>query len=186
MLSFFISAAVVGLVVMLLGAFTGFFDSDHEITDIGHGEPDGLHISAIPFLSLRFWTNFLAAFGVIGICLYLLKLGTERNIAIIAGLAGLIYGLVVFGALRFAKKNQSGFVASSKDIVGKKGRVIVAIHGREEGKIRVDVFGDSIDYFAISEQGEEIPLGADVLIDSVEKTTVSVTNLTKVLQQEFE
>ncbi|HJL14005.1 MAG TPA: NfeD family protein [Sandaracinaceae bacterium LLY-WYZ-13_1] len=114
--------------------------------DLAHGDLSGILFS---FLSLRFWTFFLAFFGLTGLVLGGLNLVSSEWLALGLALAmGLSTG---FGAMTLIRKLQSdttGRAVSSSDYVGKTARVLVPFESDGVGKVRVDIKGSSVDLLA--------------------------------------
>jgi membrane protein implicated in regulation of membrane protease activity len=186
MLSVYIGAGVIGVAMILFGAVSGLFDSHF---DLGHDTPDHpgeVDLGLIPFLSLKFWTYFFAGFGLLGIVLTVFKLVPATQVILFSAGMGIVLGMSVHILMRYARKNQSGFVPSVGDIQGASGKVLVVIRPSEEGKVRLNIGGEQIDFIALSETGDEIPVGSKIVVTGRNNTTVRVANVSKYIQEELQ
>jgi hypothetical protein len=133
--------------------------SEHPQADQQHG--------VLPFfLSFRFWTFALLAFGLVGSLLWFLRLSgsvTTFALATSMGLGSGAFASFIFRALSRVSISSGGEIG---DVVGKLGRVLVPPRGNASGKIRIEVRGQSHDYLAKSDDDGMEP-GTFVLIDEI-------------------
>lgn len=119
---------------------------DKDVDPTGHGDFSGVLFS---FLSLRFWTFFLAFFGLTGIVLGSLNLVSSDWLGFLLALGmGLSTGLGATAIIRRLSADHTGRAVSSRDYIGKTARVIVPFEGQGVGKIRVDIKGSTVDLLA--------------------------------------
>jgi len=147
----------------------------HDLGGAGgssHDHPGSIATSpAGLFLSSRFWTFGLMAFGMVGAALHYLELCPGAIAAVLSTSSGFVSGFVA--ALAFRKLTQG--VSSSEtatDAVGQVGRVLVPVSKGHAGKIRVQIKGKTIDMLATGEA--ELQEGDNVLIVEVDGTNARV------------
>lgn len=132
----------------------------------GHGDASGFLLT---FLSLRFWTFFLAFFGLTGLVLDLFDLvGNPWITLALAAAMGLGTGAGAMAALHKLGMDTTGKAVESKDYVGKTARVIVPFGGPGVGKVRVDVKGSQVDLLASGVDDEDFKGREEVLIVEME------------------
>lgn len=156
----------------------GDIDLDHDMDhDLGEHAADAAgkvtdsfngFAEWIPFLSLRFWVAFTAAFGILGLVMTLLKSGTEPGILIMALITGFLTGTVVHTLITWIKRHLKDSSVEEKDLVGVHGKVLVPARGADPGKIRIEVKGDIIDLLAVSDDGRDIDAGSEIFVVAVE------------------
>lgn len=136
---------------------------DIEHVDGAHGDEG--HESMVGgtvgvFLSMRFWTFALMAFGMVGSLLHWLELasfGTGLTLAFVSGVASGFAAAMTFRLL----KGSVSSATSQDETVGKMARVTVPLRKGSLGKVRVQIKGKTIDLLAatdseIVEQGEDV------------------------------
>lgn len=129
----------------------GGFDKDlgAEIdvdSDGGHGDVSGFLLT---FVSLRFWTFFLAFFGLTGIVLDGLDLVSSALVGLGAAVGmGFASGYGAVSVFRKLGADTTGAATGSNDYIGKTARVMVPFSHEGVGKIRVDVRGNQVDLLA--------------------------------------
>jgi membrane protein implicated in regulation of membrane protease activity len=112
------------------------------------------------FRSIRFWTFFLAFFGMTGLVLDGLGLVDSSIVAaILATGMGAASGFVAAGLMRWLGRDESGHIASSGDYVGKTVRVLLPVGRDRVGKVRLELRGSSVDVLATTD--EEGPITSD-------------------------
>jgi membrane protein implicated in regulation of membrane protease activity len=136
----------------------------------GHGEGGA---SAI-FLSLRFWTFALLAFGLAGTLLHYLGLASRGASAAVAILMGLLCGFTASWTLRMLARAELSSGAQSNDALGQVGKVLVPCSRDRRGKVRIELRGQTLDYVA-STDDEELAAGERVLVEEVRGNTVHVS-----------
>ncbi len=187
----YIAALIIGLGVVSLSFFMGAQDGgdggdldggdvdagDADAhADVGHGHGHG-HDSASAiaiFLSLRFWTYGLLAFGMVGTILHFLHLAGGLVTPVTATLLGLISGLLATYTFRLLDRTQSTSGAEASDAIGQVGRVLVPIERGKRGKIRIEVRGQSVDLLA-STDDERLRDGDQVVVEEIRGTTAHVS-----------
>jgi membrane protein implicated in regulation of membrane protease activity len=172
MIYLYLFALVVGGMLlgasMLLGGH-----ADGEVHAGGGGaEPvghDGPHAGPESFfyavLSLRFWTFFLAFFGLTGFLFEGLGLvpwsWLSATIAVVMGLAA---GTGAMWIIRKVQKDTTNSAVSSTDYIGKMARVMVGFGKGEVGKVRLELKGSTIDLLAMPIDDRTFSIKDEVLI----------------------
>ena len=146
MIPVFVASLVIGLgalAVQLLGGH----DAGH---DAGGHDGDG-HDGPFLFLaSIRFWAFALLVFGLVGTLLRLFDFAGRIEASIIAGVSGFAAGYVAATVVKRLQGQGTSSVATSREVVGRVGRVIVPPSSETRGKVRVSVRGSFVDYIARS------------------------------------
>lgn len=192
----YIAALIVGLGVLSLSFFLGGSDADgdadahaggdlHGDADVhgdadahgdqGHGHADSSAIAV--FLSLRFWTFGLLAFGLVGTILHFLRLANGVVTPVAAGLMGVASGWLASYTFRLLDRTQSTSGAEAGDAIGQVGRVLVPIERGKRGKIRIELRGQSVDLLA-STDDDELRDGDQVVVEEIRGTTAHVSRAT--------
>src|SRR5690606_37540245 len=141
----------------------------------GHGDLSGFLYT---FLSLRFWTFFLAFFGLTGLTLDGLNLVSSEWLGLgLASAMGLLTGTGAVAALRHLHADSSGAVAESRDYIGKTARVVVPFDGKATGKVRVDIKGNQVDLLATGLEGEGYEGREEVLIVDMDGARARIARL---------
>jgi membrane protein implicated in regulation of membrane protease activity len=180
---FYIAALIIGLGVLSLSFFMGGHDADAGADgdagadadgdhDHGHGHAEAGAIAV--FLSLRFWTFGLLAFGLVGTILHFLQLAGGLVTPLAAGLMGLASGLLAAYTFRLLERTQSSSGAEARDAIGQVGRVLVPIERGKRGKIRIAVRGQTVDLLA-STDDERLRDGDQVVVEEIRGTTAHVS-----------
>ncbi len=175
--------------MIVIALFGGNHDhgADHDMShEADHGvdsEHGSEFINWLPFLSLRFWTYFAAAFGVIGTLLTFLRLGDSNSILVTSLISGFLMGVAVWGVMKWVQVNEVGRSVQTDDLLGKTARVIVACRPGQLGKIRLDVRGDMIDMMATDEEDQTLHIGEEIVITRIEKSVAYVLTLRSALEQ---
>jgi membrane protein implicated in regulation of membrane protease activity len=155
------------------GELDGGLDKDAAIG--GHGDFSGFLTT---FLSLRFWTFFLAFFGLTGLVLDLFGLVGSSWITLALALAmGLGTGAGAMAALRKLAAETSGKAVESGDYIGKTARVVVPFGAAGVGKVRVEVKGNSVDLLASGIEEDAFEGRDEVLIVEMEGTRARVARM---------
>ncbi|MBI5533419.1 MAG: hypothetical protein HY898_11935 [Deltaproteobacteria bacterium] len=139
---------------------------------MSHPEVQGaLAGAAALFLSMRFWTFALMAFGIVGAALHYLELcGFVGTLALALG-SGVGSGMLAAWVFR----NLTRGVSSSEtvtDAVGHVARVLVPMKKGQSGKVRVQIKGKVIDMIATTD-AESIE-GDEVLVVEMRDTAAHV------------
>jgi membrane protein implicated in regulation of membrane protease activity len=161
-----VGGGVIGL-QFVFAAGHGDVDLHHDVDHTGGGE------AASIFLSSRFWTFALLAFGLVGTLLTFFRLAhLPLALALSIG-SGLSAGLFAAFTMRALKRSATTSV-STTEAVGKTGRVILPCAKDKVGKVRVSLKGNSVDLLAMTDEAE-IPIGQQVLIDELRGDIAHVT-----------
>ena len=158
------------------------FDADVDADTVHVGEADpadsmaadgGAGVFAL-FLSIRFWTFGLMAFGLCGSLLHYLHLASSPVTLALALVMGVGSGLLASWSFRALSRATMSSGASARDVVGQVGRVMVPVAKNGRGKIRVEVLGQIVDYMATTDD-ERIEAGTHVLVEQVDGESVHVS-----------
>jgi membrane protein implicated in regulation of membrane protease activity len=192
MLSVYVIAAIVGgglVVVSALGGLGHHASLDGSADSAGHGDGSGEgHAGAhhdfwIPFLSLRFWTYFTAAFGGMGLSLTFLGLSSEPVTGWVSAAVGASLGLTVSWIMRMLPRVTLHNTVLAEDFVGKEARVLVSGEGAQPGKIRASIKGELIDLLARREDGAPISAGETVVVIGLEGNEARVARMDELMGQ---
>lgn len=137
-----------------------------------HGSLDGVLSS---FLSLRFWTFFLAFAGLSGLVFELGAMVTPAwAAAVLAGGVGIISGQGAVTIFRALGTSESSTVAEASDFVGRTAKAQFAFGKGEVGKIRLDVKGTTVDLLASTDEATPFQTGDEVLVVAMNDATAIV------------
>jgi membrane protein implicated in regulation of membrane protease activity len=186
----YLAALIVGLGVLglqfVMGASGGgaeASDLDHADGDHADGDHHGGHghadagIVAV-FLSIRFWTFGLLAFGLVGSALHFLALASPLGTGILAALMGLGSGALSSLTFRFLSRTQVSSGAEATDAIGQVGRVLIPIERGKRGKIRIALRGQTVDLLA-STDDEKLKDGDLVVVEELRGTTAHVSRASR-------
>jgi len=140
------------------------------------GAPDAV-LSWLPFASLRFWTFFLAFFGLTGTVLAGLGLvGNAIAVAIIAVVVGYVSGFCVVKALRNLRETSADSSVSETDYLGATGIVMVSVGPGHTGKVRLALKGRDVELLARTEDETTLAAKQPVMVyDVTDEGHVMVT-----------
>ena len=160
-----VGEAVLGLFIASLGLSTAVAGT----TLLGPAVAG--HPGAMPAVKrLRYWTIYLAMFGLIGAPLALLELAAPLPLAV----ATLVSAVLSRGVSLFfqdtSAETEMGY------LVGAEGRVLLPV-GTQQGKVVVHTLADRVELPARSENGALIERGRRVLIAFVDHGVAGVVNL---------
>lgn len=145
--------------------------------DLGHGglghDGDGPNVlaGAAVFLSFRFWTFALMAFGMVGAALHYLALAGFSTTLVLSIVVGVISGLAASLTFRALSRGVTSS-ETTQDAVGKVGRVLVPAHKGQTGKVRIEIKGKTLDVLATSDA--EVVEGDHVLVVEMRGTSAHV------------
>ena len=128
-----------------------------------------------PFLSLRFWTYFLASFGMVGAVLHLLGLDLIVH-APVASFTGFGIGYGAAWAFKALKRNPVHTEMRTDRMVGAEATAVLQIAPGKTGKIRLTMGGSDLELLATTREGT-IKRGAHVLVVRVVDGVAEVTHL---------
>jgi membrane protein implicated in regulation of membrane protease activity len=135
------------------------------------------------FLSLRFWTFSLLAFGLVGTCFHFFGLGGFVVTLVTALGMGAFSGFGATLAFRALANASTTSGSGSGDAVGRVGKVLVPLRKDTRGKVRVEVNGEMIDYLATTDD-EELDAGAEVLVVEVRGESAHVARAPAVFRRD--
>lgn len=169
---------------ILLGASVVLGGGDHTADAHGdvHGDAEGDHaasaIDALTMLvSLRFWTFFLAFFGLTGVVLTLFELApawvTGLAAAGMGGAAGVGASLVI----RKLSGRESNSAAGAADFVGKTATVMVPVGPGQLGRVRLTLKGSTVDVLASTDDAATFAVQDEVLVVEMDGTTARIARL---------
>ena len=139
----------------------------------GHGGHDIAGGFLPIFLSLRFWTFGLMAFGIVGTLLSYLGLAAPLLTAVLAIAMGGGSGVFASWSFRALARAGTQSGAETSDAVGQVGKVLVRCTKQARGKVRIEVRGQTVDYLATTD-AEELAEGELVLIEEIRDGEVRV------------
>ncbi|GAB4200932.1 MAG: hypothetical protein OHK0013_12440 [Sandaracinaceae bacterium] len=123
----------------------------HDGAASAGGGPQGVESFLVWFVSVRFWTFFLAFFGLTGVLLD--GFGIVEN-AFVAGVLavgmGLFAGLFATWIVRLMTAESSNSAVMASDYIGKSGRLLVGFGPGAVGKVRVEVKGSTVDLLCVA------------------------------------
>jgi hypothetical protein len=194
LLAAYVGALILGGGLLAASAVLGGHghDADHDVDhDVDHDaaahDVGDVHLGAadaiwLPVLSIRFWTFFLAFFGLTGSLLEAFrKLGLigapPAVVAVLAAVVGLGAGYAIARILRSLKQERiSSEVLPETDYPGKAGEVLLDVAPGDPGMVRLDVKGVSIDVPALAADADlkAMRRGSKVIVLSYKDGKVSV------------
>jgi hypothetical protein len=200
LLAAYMGALVIGGGLLVVSAVLGGNDHDHDFDhdvdhdvdhDADHDAADHdaalAHVSAsdalwLPIFSIRFWTFFLAFFGLTGLTLEGMRaiglIGAPWGVALgLAVVMGAVAGYVVSRIIRSLKQEHvSSAVVPEVDYAGKAGEVLLDVAPGDPGLVRMDVKGVSIDVPAVAVDGDapRMKRGSKVIVLSFKDGKVVV------------
>lgn len=136
-------------------------DADHEM-DVA-GALDVL-MAWLPVFSLRFWTFFLAFFGLTGATLELFSLQEPLIGGIVAGAVGYFAGMTIVVTMRRLKRNQPDSSVGERDYIGATGVAVLPIARGKTGKVRLQLKGRSIELMADTEEDTRFEIKDEVMV----------------------
>lgn len=122
-------------------------------------------------------------FGAVGWASEALTSTPKPTVLIGATASGLGLGLVVSLVMRAIQKAGSDSSVRTEDLLGVEGKVTVPVHSNTDGKVRLMVKGDSIDFLALSNDNRSITPGEDVVVVAVENDRLRVIPKTDIYQE---
>jgi membrane protein implicated in regulation of membrane protease activity len=128
-------------------------------------------------VSLRFWTFFLAFFGLTGLVLTLFELAPVLVTALAAVVMGLGSGLAASLIVRQLSSRESNSASTSADYIGKTALVMVPISKGQLGKIRLTLKGSMVDVLAGTDEELVFETKEEVLIVEMDGTTARIARL---------
>lgn len=174
----YLAALIFGFGVLGLQFVTGGTDGDGDHADGDHGDGDQESASdtglIAVFLSLRFWTFALLAFGLVGSILHFFALASPIVTGIASSVMGLASGSLASFTFRFLHQTQVSSGAEARDAVGQVGRVLIPIERGKRGKVRIALRGQTVDLIA-STDDERLQDGELVIVEELRGTMAHVS-----------
>ncbi len=147
---------------------------DHDLAE--HSQELAGHDTWLPFLSLRFWTFGLAAFGLTGTLLQLTGISSLVS-ALVSAPMGLLTGTAVAWLFHYLRKTTVGQALDLHSLRGEEARVILPISSEKTGKIRIMLEHQVLEIPATTSEGQLLEPGSRVLLVSVEDGKADVVRL---------
>ncbi len=192
MIAFLVIGAV-GFLMLVVTWFLGeLFDFGHDVAGwfgdhLGEINVDGHHVElgggneaggdAPSPLSSRVVFTFMTAFGGGGAIASLYQLPMALSVLAALG-AGLVLGGVTFGIANLLYRQQASSTVRAEALVGRVGRVEIAIPAGGTGQVTVAAGGGASTLLARSRGGETIASGAPVRIAEVQGNLLVVEVVT--------
>jgi hypothetical protein len=129
--------------------------------------------------SVRFWTFFLAFFGLTGVLLDGLGIVDSGFLTAVFALGmGSIAGTGATWLIRFLSVDQTGAAPESQDYIGKSVRVIVPVSSVGTGRVRLQLKGSTVDVLATT---DEEPFGSndEAIIIEMDGTKARIARVDK-------
>ncbi len=178
MLALYLSALVLGGGIVVAQVAMGGHGADHDASATHDADHDASFWSFIA--SVRFWAFSLFAFGLVGALVTIFHFAIGSHTLIISAVAGVLAGYTAVSVVRRLTHNDASSHATSSDVVGRVGRVLVAPSDEGRGKVRVDIKGGVIDYVARARG--PVSEGDTVLVEEVDGAEVGVSRAPKELE----
>jgi membrane protein implicated in regulation of membrane protease activity len=166
--SVFLAIAAVGFLFLIISLFFGeifeHFDGglDH---DLDHGGPG--------FFSTRIISVFITAFGGFG------AIATDQGLGPLpasgmGAVSGFLLAAPVYFLAKFLFGQQASSESRSQDLVGKVGRVVVAIPAGGVGQVRCTIGEELVDKIARGREPQAIAENTPIIVEEVVGETVVV------------
>jgi len=149
-------------------------DADADVHADHGGHADGGFLPI--FLSLRFWTFALLAFGLSGSLLHYLDLANAVVTPAVAIAFGVLAGLLATLTFRALRRSEANSGATAGDAVGQVGKVMLRVGKGGRGKVRIELKGQTVDLLATTDE-ELLEPGQLVMIEEVRDTTAHVARV---------
>jgi hypothetical protein len=176
-LTIYLASALLGGCVLAGSWFLGHDHPTDVETDHHDGESTGPHAGPLgTLLKLRFWTFGLTFFGLAGVVLQVLGSEEIRRLTpLLSGLFGATSGFTAARLIDHLLRSSPGALDSASSHVGREGRLLLPASPGQRGKVRLDLpSGASLDLIAEAQDGDELPLGAKVLVLEIRDTVAIV------------
>lgn len=132
----------------------------------GHGHSHG-ETGFLPiFLSLRFWTFGLLAFGLSGTMMHFMALAASSLALGIAVCLGFGSGMLAAWTVKALGRAQIDSGGHSRDAIGQIGKVLVPCEKGGRGKVRIELKGQTLDFLATTDE-DALKAGDLVLVEDV-------------------
>ncbi len=142
--------------------------ADGAFTDAGDGHGFGFGHTFLSFLSVRNVVCFLLAFsvtGYYGLTSYNLD-GLASLLGVVAGVALVFFNIYMMRALSGLKRDTTVY---GSELPGRHATVVFPVLPRRsgQGKVNVTVDGRTMTLFALTDEPEELPRNAGVVVEQV-------------------
>jgi membrane protein implicated in regulation of membrane protease activity len=186
-LPLYVGALALGGALIAVSAFAGAHadggdadaDADAHLDAAGDALHTGLDKDAaawLPFLSLRFWTFGLGAFGLTGLLLHLLSFSPLVS-GVAAGGMGVFVGLLSAWAFRRLRSASVSGNVRLADLAGQEAEVLLPVGPGQAGKVRLLVDGQLTDLIATTRDTEGLPRRSRALVVAIDEGRAIVTAL---------
>ncbi|AHF07048.1 hypothetical protein [Desulfitobacterium metallireducens] len=119
----------------------------------------------------------ITVFGGTGAVLTLYTQLLTVIIAILALILAVVLSILIYFAYVKPMKNSENSIAySMQDLVGIPGQVSVTIPAEGYGEVILKIGAGHSNHIAVSQSGQELPIGTKIFVIKVEKSIVSVVN----------
>jgi membrane protein implicated in regulation of membrane protease activity len=180
-LAFYVGALVLAGGILALQLVLGHHGAGGGDGDHGADHPTDQDTTFWTFVaSIRFWTFALLAFGLTGTLLRLFNFAGRVESAVLATACGLVSGVVAVAVIRRLTTKAASSLASTGDVVGRVGRVIVPVDEGTTGKVRVEVKGSHVDY--VAHAAEPLAAGESVVVEDCDGGEVRVSKAPRELK----
>ena len=162
--------------VELDGDFGGGLDADNDLM-LAVKDPADAVVDAgtwLPFLSLRFWTFAMAAFGLSGTLLNLLGVGGIVAVVVSAIMAAGI-GTGASWMFRALQTTQVSGNVGLRDVRGNEAKVLLPVGPNKMGKVRLLLDGQYVDLPARTQCKDLINRDDKVLVVDVSDGVADIT-----------
>lgn len=169
------------LAVQLLLASSDAGDAgglDHDVGGVDHDAGEG-GSHAGGWLSPRFVTFALFAFGFAGAGLHFLELAPAAVTAALAAAAGLGSGFLASAVFRALRRKEATSSAALEEAAGRLGTLLLPAAPDRPGKVRVTLKGQLVDLVAVPDDGE-VPAGTPVVVLEVRDDVARVVRAPEV------
>lgn len=164
---------------LILGGHTEAHDGELHAPDGGGDAEGGVEGFLIAFFSMRFWTFFLAFFGLTGVVLDGFGLvGSSIVAGVLSVGMGIAAGSAAVYVVRRVRGDDSNSAVTSQDYVGKTGRVLVGFGPGQTGKIRLEVRGSTIDLLAVPLEERSFTPKEEIIVVEMDGPRAKVAKLT--------
>ncbi len=178
--SLVLGGVLVGASLLLGHHETGAGLEGGILSDAGDvpGAAGSIEGALVSFMTVRFWTFFLAFFGLTGLVLDGFALVSSGVLAAVLSIGmGLFAGGGASWAMSLARGGDTQSAATVKDYVGKSARVLVGFGPGTTGKVRMEIRGNSIDLLATSVDDASFAVRDEALVVDVDGNGVRVARM---------
>jgi membrane protein implicated in regulation of membrane protease activity len=158
--------------------FEGGLDVDNDLMLVVKDPADAVVDAGtwLPFLSLRFWTFAMAAFGLSGSLLTLL--GVAKVItAVVSAIMATGIGTGASWMFRALQTTQVSGNVGLRDVRGNEAKVLLPVGPNKLGKVRLMLDGQYVDLPARTQCKELISRGNKVLVVDVSDGVADITSV---------